>query len=119
MAPGRPAEELLRADIEAPYEVNFEANRALEDDARKHTAELRAAVARLEVPVLVSTASTTRGPSKGVEELAALLPEAKLATIDCGHHPWLERPEETPRRSAHSWRACPGNKSPREAMARE
>lgn len=94
VSPGRSAEELLVEDLEAPWEINVEANRALGEDALCAAADLRVAVSELPVPALLVHGSNDTRPPAGAAELADLLPLSELVTLRTGHNPWLEAPRE-------------------------
>jgi pimeloyl-ACP methyl ester carboxylesterase len=109
ISPGFDAETLLREDLEAPYDINFEANKELGEDNRAATADLRRAVALLTVPTLLIHGSNDPRPPDGAEELARLLPHATLSLVDAGHLPWLETPDTIRSvldRFLASWRAA-------------
>lgn len=93
ISPGFDAETLLREDLEARYDINFEANKELGEDNRAATGDLRRAVALLTVPTLLIHGSNDPRPPDGAEELARLLPHATLSLVDAGHLPWLETPD--------------------------
>lgn len=94
VTPGAGAEALLGDDLDAPWEINLEANRTLGADAARHAGDLRAALPTLSVPVLLVHGSNDPRPVRGAEELAELLPRAELVTLPTGHSPWLEAPED-------------------------
>lgn len=94
VSPGLSAEELLVEDLEAPWEINFEANRALGEDSSRAAADLRLAVLGLAVPALLIHGSNDTRPPAGATELADLLPLSELVTLRTGHNPWLEAPRE-------------------------
>ena len=91
-SPGVDAEALLREMLEAPFEINFEANEELGEDNRAYTEHLRAALPLLAVPALLIHGSNDPRPTEGAEELARLLPHATLDVVQAGHLPWLEIP---------------------------
>lgn len=93
VSPGFDADSLLRDMIESPYEPNLEANRALGNDNRAATADLRDALPLLAVPTLLVHGSNDPRPSAGPKELDGLLSNATLEVVQAGHLPWLEKPE--------------------------
>lgn len=94
VSPEADAASLLQADVDAPYEINFEANRSLGEDNRSSAERLRAALPALRCPTLLVHGVHDPRPSAGAEELGRLLPDATLSLVDAGHLPWLERPAE-------------------------
>jgi proline iminopeptidase len=92
VAPGLDASRLLAADLDAPWEISFEANASLGADGRARVGELRAGLGRVDVPALVVHGVHDPRPLAGAEEVASLLPRARLVTLDTGHTPWIEDP---------------------------
>jgi proline iminopeptidase len=90
LSPGLDAERLLAEDLDAPWDINFDANRQLMLDAAEQAPRLRAALRNLSVPSLLIHGANDPIPVAGVVELAAHLPRADLVTLDTGHRPWLE-----------------------------
>ena len=93
VSPGVDAEALLRDMLEAPHEINFDANKELGEDNRAATAHLRDALPVLVVPALLIHGSNDPRPTEGAQEIANLLPHATLEVVQAGHLPWLETPE--------------------------
>lgn len=93
VSPGCDAEDLLREMLDAPYEINFEANRELGEDNSALTEHLRALLPGLAAPALLIHGTHDPRPAAGAQELAALLPHATLEVVETGHVPWLETPE--------------------------
>ena len=93
VSPGFDAEALLRDDLDAPYEINYEANRALGDDNRSAAQDLRAALPHLSVPTLLIHGSNEPRPADGAQEIGRLMPHATVELIDAGHMTWLEAPD--------------------------
>jgi pimeloyl-ACP methyl ester carboxylesterase len=76
---------------------NWQVNRELGDDYDRYvTAKgFVASLRRLQTPALLLHGDHDFRPMWAVEELARLLPAAKLVKVrDAGHLPWLERPTE-------------------------
>jgi proline iminopeptidase len=94
VSPDLDAEELLSEDLDAPWAINFEANRALGADAARLAPELRHALAGLDLPALIVHGANDPRPLRGAAELAGLLPRSRLVTLPTGHGPWLEAPSE-------------------------
>ena len=93
LSPGFDAETLMQEMLDAPYEINFEANRELGEDNRAATQHLRAALPLLTIPAVLIHGSNDPRPVEGAQELARLLLHATLVVLDTGHLPWLERPD--------------------------
>lgn len=93
VSPGLDAEVLLAEGLDAPYEINFEANRELGADNKTKTQHLRASLPGLTVPTLLVHGVHDPRPAAGAEELARLLSHAALEVVDAGHVPWLETPD--------------------------
>lgn len=95
VSPGAPAATLLAEDLDAPWEINTEANRSLMADAALEAAALRSDLSTLDRPVLVVHGANDPRPLAGPRELVGILPHAELAVLPTGHSPWLEAPRET------------------------
>jgi proline iminopeptidase len=93
VSPGLDADTVLRDDLDAPYEINYEANKALGEDNRSAAQDLRAALPHLSVPTLLIHGSNDPRPADGAREIGQLMPHATLEVIDAGHMTWLEAPE--------------------------
>lgn len=80
------------ADV--PYAINFECNRALNDEEKAAVeADLLAACRGLEVPVRVIHGGRDPRPVWAVQSMVEALPRAELVVLeDVGHLPWLEDP---------------------------
>ncbi len=79
--------------LDAPHEINLEANKALGEDNRAVTEHLRASLPGLAAPALLIHGTHDPRPAAGAQELAGLLPHATLKVVETGHVPWLETPE--------------------------
>lgn len=78
------------------FGVNDACNRALNAETRRiwGTPELRAACARLDVPVLILDGARDIRPRTAVDSLEAALPRVRRVIFaDAGHLPWVEEPE--------------------------
>jgi proline iminopeptidase len=93
VSPGFDAEVVLRDDLDAPYEINYEANKSLGDDNRSAAQELRAALPHVAVPTLLIHGSNDPRPADGAQEIGRLMTQATVEVIDAGHMPWLETPD--------------------------
>jgi proline iminopeptidase len=93
VSPGFDAEVLLRDDLDATYEINYEANKSLGEDNRAAARELRAALPHLAVPTLLIHGSNDPRPAHGAQEIGRLMTQATVEVIDAGHMPWLETPD--------------------------
>jgi proline iminopeptidase len=80
------------ADV--PYAINFECNKALNDEEKRTVeASLLASCRTLDVPVRVVHGSRDPRPLWAVEPMVDALPRAELEVLDgVGHLPWLEDP---------------------------
>jgi proline iminopeptidase len=80
---------------DAPYAVNLECNRALNDEDRQTVeSEVLARCRLLEVPVRVVHGAGDPRPLWAVQPLLEALPRAALTVLDgVGHLPWLEDPD--------------------------
>lgn len=92
ISPGFDAEVLLQPDLDAPYEINFDANRALGEDNRAAADRLRGALPLLTVRTLLIHGSNDPRPAEGAAEIARLLPNSTVEVVEAGHLPWLETP---------------------------
>jgi proline iminopeptidase len=93
---GDPRQAFAVADAfaDAPYPVNRECNRALNDEEKRmDERELLAACRTLDVPVHVVHGARDPRPLSAVQGLVEALPRAELTVLDgVGHLPWLEDP---------------------------
>lgn len=79
-----------------PFTVQLQAQQATWASLRGHGAELRRSLASLNVPTLVLHGRYDPIPLRWAEELAAVLPGARLVVLEkSGHLPYLEEPERT------------------------
>jgi proline iminopeptidase len=81
--------ELATHDAEFPYPINFECHAALTKPGPAHHKP------RITAPTLLIHGADDPRPPTGVEELAATIPDARLAVLpDAGHQPWHEQPAQ-------------------------
>ncbi len=87
--------EHARRMAEPWFGVNQECNKALNEERKRTwgTPGLRAACARLDVPVLIVDGARDIRPRTAVDSLAAVLPRARRVVLPAaGHLPWVEDP---------------------------
>lgn len=91
----RRAMTLAAEFAEVPYPINFECNKALNDEEKAaDETELLAACRELDVPVRVVHGMADPGPSWAVHSMVEALPRGELVVLQqVGHLPWLEDPE--------------------------
>ncbi|MEV5145855.1 alpha/beta hydrolase [Streptomyces sp. NPDC052727] len=88
--------EHARRMAEPWFGINHACNKALDEERKRSwgTPGLRAACARLDVPVLIVDGARDIRPRTAVDSLAALLPRARRVVLPAaGHQPWVEDPE--------------------------
>jgi proline iminopeptidase len=80
------------ADV--PYAINFDSNRALNDEEKRTVeADLLVRCRALDVSVLVVHGSRDPRPLSALDAMLAALPRAEFVLMDgVGHLPWLEEP---------------------------
>jgi proline iminopeptidase len=85
---------IAAAFADAPYAINLECNRALnEEEKRTVEADVLASCRTLEVPVRVVHGARDPRPPSALEAMLGALPCAELELMDgVGHLPWLEDP---------------------------
>ena len=84
----------VRAMVEGAAPVNQEINAALGEDFRRYASsdEFAAGLRQTGCPILVLHGERDLRPMWAAERLTALLPNAGLVRLPCGHFPWLEAP---------------------------
>jgi proline iminopeptidase len=87
----------LVAHLDAPYDINWEANRQLNTETKTwNEARLVEQCRTMTAPVLVLHGERDPRPPWAIESLAAALPGASVVVLpDVGHLPWLEAPGTT------------------------
>jgi proline iminopeptidase len=90
----RRAFAIAAAFADAPYAVNLECNKALNDEEKRSVeAELLASCRALHAPVRLVHGARDPRPVWAVRPLVEALPRAELVILDgVGHLPWLEEP---------------------------
>jgi proline iminopeptidase len=85
---------IAAAFADAPYAINLDCNKALNDDEkRSDEAALLARCRTLDIPVRVVHGACDPRPLWAVQPLVDSLPRSELVTLDSvGHLPWLEDP---------------------------
>jgi len=86
------AQQLLVDDFLPNYVVNSD----LGNDAARYAegGELAAQLPSLPMPMLVIHGAADPRPTWAAEQVAAVVPNARLAILpDCGHLPWIEQPD--------------------------
>jgi proline iminopeptidase len=96
------AKELV-AHLDAPYDINTDANRQLSAETKTWDEGTLAGQCRtMTAPVLVLHGESDPRPPWAIDSLAAALPSASVVVLpDVGHLPWLEAPEATRERLRH------------------
>lgn len=86
---------LAREDAAAPFAINVDCNRILNDETDAvGPAAQREQCARATMPVLVVHGVADPRPIGGVRRLVDALPNARLVVLPgCGHQPWREDPD--------------------------
>ncbi len=88
------AETLARRDAARRLEINFACNRAMGEEAKRRSAQERAACGRVTSPVLVVHGSEDPRPVEGINALVEALPDVQFELIGgTGHQPWVEQPQ--------------------------
>jgi proline iminopeptidase len=91
------APELVETLIDERFVPNYDVNKKVTDDWKRvsDSWEFREALIRVECPVLIVHGSDDPRPVSAVEDLADILADCRVHTIDrAGHFPWLERTDE-------------------------
>jgi proline iminopeptidase len=84
-----------RASDSAPFVVQLQAQQATWNSLAGYGTELRDKLKKLRMPTLILHGRHDPIPLEWAEELAALLPEARLVVLEkSGHVPHVEEPEE-------------------------
>lgn len=96
VAPHRAAAmALAEAWLDERFDANVECNVVLGRELQERCDAVAPRLGVLDVPVLVVHGAGDPRPVACAEEVAAALPDARLAVIDgAGHVPWVERPDE-------------------------
>lgn len=91
----RRAAALAAEFADVPYAINFECNKALNDEEKATVeADVLAACRGLAVPVRVVHGAGDPRPVWAVQSLVDTLPSAELVVLpEVGHLPWLENPD--------------------------
>jgi len=86
-------EQLPEMDYPFNPEVNYEGNRALREFGR--SADFYSRIAKLTIPALFIIAGNDIRPSWPAEQLANLMPNATIYTMNnASHYLWVDRPSE-------------------------
>lgn len=84
-----------REDAQAPWQINYSANRELTRATDWPADEALARTAKLDLPALFLHGAQDPRPADSAHRLAEALPGARWRLIeDAGHSPWRERPQE-------------------------
>jgi proline iminopeptidase len=85
---------IAAAFADVPYAINFDCNKALNDEEKRTVeSDLLVRCRALDVPVLVVHGSRDPRPLSALEAMLAALPRVELVVMDgVGHLPWLEEP---------------------------
>lgn len=89
--------ETVAEALDRPFEVNLEANSALNAEVKTWSEpDLVRRCRQLDIPALVVHGRADPRPAWAVDSLVAALPSADLVVLEgVGHFPWLEAPEVT------------------------
>jgi proline iminopeptidase len=85
---------IAAAFADVPYTINFDCNKALNDQEKRTVeSDLLVRCRALDVPVLVVHGSRDPRPLSALEAMLAALPRTEFVLMDgVGHLPWLEEP---------------------------
>jgi proline iminopeptidase len=91
----RPSAASLIAQVDAPFEINLDANRQISAEMKTWVEDDLIAQCRVTtVPALLVHGARDPRPPWAIDSLAAALPDSSVEVLpDVGHLPWLEAPE--------------------------